>query len=226
MVKLKAAERHERNRNRRSDLGGGGTVTRCPRGQRLSAHARPIVPSLSQVSSARPWSLLHVSVVNAVNRTPKERVSPEQKLSKQENWRNSSSVNLSHCSPAGAAGGQGASGLDDSGLVQGMLFDGEGREKRSRVDAVADEIIGAVWGSGDRRVGRSGESSWMVARNGRRARLPGQTASGGRAISAWVCIESQAGVKLPAGQEKPTDFLNFWGRPCGFDAADGGDECR
>ena len=45
--------------------------------------------------------------------------------------------------------GMGVSGLDDTGLVQGMLFDGEEREKRSRVDAVADEIkerfgVGAV----------------------------------------------------------------------------------
>ena len=36
--------------------------------------------------------------------------------------------------------GMGASGLDDTGLAQGMLFDGEQREKQSRVDTVADEI--------------------------------------------------------------------------------------
>jgi DNA polymerase IV len=36
--------------------------------------------------------------------------------------------------------GMGVSGLDDTGLVQGMLFDGKEREKQSRVDAVADEI--------------------------------------------------------------------------------------
>ncbi len=36
--------------------------------------------------------------------------------------------------------GMGVSGLDDTGLVQGLLFDGEEREKHSRVDAVADEI--------------------------------------------------------------------------------------
>ena len=34
----------------------------------------------------------------------------------------------------------GVSGLDDTGLVQGMLFDQEERQKQSRVDAVADEI--------------------------------------------------------------------------------------
>jgi DNA polymerase-4 len=36
--------------------------------------------------------------------------------------------------------GMGVSGMDDTGLAQGMLFDGEEREKQSRVDAVADEI--------------------------------------------------------------------------------------
>jgi DNA polymerase IV len=36
--------------------------------------------------------------------------------------------------------GMGVSGLDDTGLVQGMLFDQEDREKQSRVDAVADQI--------------------------------------------------------------------------------------
>ena len=36
--------------------------------------------------------------------------------------------------------GMGVSGLDDSGLIQGMLFDGQEREKQSRVDTVADEI--------------------------------------------------------------------------------------
>ena len=34
----------------------------------------------------------------------------------------------------------GVSGLDDTGQVQGMLFDGEDRRKQSRVDAVADAI--------------------------------------------------------------------------------------
>jgi len=32
------------------------------------------------------------------------------------------------------------SGMDNIGLAQGLLFDGEEREKQSRVDAVADEI--------------------------------------------------------------------------------------
>jgi DNA polymerase-4 len=36
--------------------------------------------------------------------------------------------------------GMGVSGLDDTGLVQGMLFDGQRREKQSRADAVADQI--------------------------------------------------------------------------------------
>jgi DNA polymerase IV len=36
--------------------------------------------------------------------------------------------------------GMGVSGLDDTGLVQGQLFDQEGRRKQSQLDAVADEI--------------------------------------------------------------------------------------
>lgn len=36
--------------------------------------------------------------------------------------------------------GMGVSGLNDTGLVQGQLFDQAEREKRGRLDAVADEI--------------------------------------------------------------------------------------
>ena len=36
--------------------------------------------------------------------------------------------------------GMGVSGLDGTGQVQGMLFDGEQREKQSRMDAVADQV--------------------------------------------------------------------------------------
>ncbi len=36
--------------------------------------------------------------------------------------------------------GMGVSGLDDTGLVQGMLFDQETREKQARLDAVTDEV--------------------------------------------------------------------------------------
>jgi DNA polymerase-4 len=55
--------------------------------------------------------------------------------------------------------GMGVSGLDDTGLVQGMLFDGEKREKQSQVDAVADEIK-ERFGAGALRRGSSlrGES--------------------------------------------------------------------
>ena len=35
--------------------------------------------------------------------------------------------------------GMGVSGLDETGLVQGLLFDQEIREKQSRLDAVADD---------------------------------------------------------------------------------------
>jgi DNA polymerase-4 len=50
--------------------------------------------------------------------------------------------------------GMGVSGLDDTGLTQGMLFDWEEREKQSRVDAVADEIK-ERYGSGSLRRGSS-----------------------------------------------------------------------
>jgi len=49
--------------------------------------------------------------------------------------------------------GMGVGGLDDTGLVQRILFDGEEREKQSRVDAVADESkewFGAVTAAGQR----------------------------------------------------------------------------
>ncbi len=55
--------------------------------------------------------------------------------------------------------GMGVSGLDDTGLVQGLLFDQEEREKQSQVDAVADEIK-ERFGAGALRRGSSlrGES--------------------------------------------------------------------
>ena len=36
--------------------------------------------------------------------------------------------------------GMGVSGLDDTGFVQGMLFDQDDRQKQSQVDAVANKI--------------------------------------------------------------------------------------
>ena len=38
----------------------------------------------------------------------------------------------------------GVSGFDNTGQVQGVLFDGEDREKQSQADAVADQIQGTV----------------------------------------------------------------------------------
>ena len=46
----------------------------------------------------------------------------------------------------------GVSGLDDTGQVQGMLFDGEERDKQSRVDTVADQVK-ARFGTGAIRRG-------------------------------------------------------------------------
>lgn len=60
-----------------------------------------------------------------------------------ELWRTADDL-LCHRLPAGHLPvrlvGVGVSGLDDTGLVQGMLFDQVDREKQSRVDAVADQI--------------------------------------------------------------------------------------
>jgi DNA polymerase-4 len=50
--------------------------------------------------------------------------------------------------------GMGVSGLDDTRQVQGMLFDGEERERQSRVDAVADQIK-EKFGAGALRRGSS-----------------------------------------------------------------------
>jgi len=68
---------------------------------------------------------------------------PESTDITQELWRAAEAL-LCQRLPAGHLPvrlvGMGVSGLDDTGLVQGMLFDGEEREKQSRVDAVADRI--------------------------------------------------------------------------------------
>lgn len=53
--------------------------------------------------------------------------------------------------------GLGASSLDAMALIQGMFFDGEEREKESRVDAVADKIKS---GSGPGFCG--GSARWAV----------------------------------------------------------------
>ncbi len=47
--------------------------------------------------------------------------------------------------------GMGLSGLDDTGLAQGMLFDGEDREKHERADDVADQIKERFWVGAIRR---------------------------------------------------------------------------
>ena len=44
--------------------------------------------------------------------------------------------------------------MDDTGLAQGMLFDGEKRQKQSRVDVVADAIK-ERFGMGALRLGSS-----------------------------------------------------------------------
>jgi len=76
--------------------------------------------------------------------------------SRKEKGRSASSVSTQSDTRASST----ASGLDDSGLVQGTLFDSEEREKQSRVDAVADQIkeqfgVGAIRrGSGLSRDGK------------------------------------------------------------------------
>ena len=68
---------------------------------------------------------------------------PEPTDITEELWRAADEM-LCHRLPAGHLPvrllGMGVSGLDDTGLVQGMLFDQAQRQKQSRMDAVADEI--------------------------------------------------------------------------------------
>ncbi len=45
----------------------------------------------------------------------------------------------------------GVGGLDGTGLIQGMLFDQEERQKQSRVDSVADQIKERFGGTALRR---------------------------------------------------------------------------
>ena len=56
--------------------------------------------------------------------------------------------------------GMGVSGLDDTGMVQGMLFDQEVREKQSRVDAVADQIKEQFGAGAIRRGSGLGHQTW------------------------------------------------------------------
>ena len=68
---------------------------------------------------------------------------PEPTNITQELWRAADEM-LCHRLPAGHLPvrlvGMGVSGLDDTGAIQGLLFDGEERERQSRLDAVADQI--------------------------------------------------------------------------------------
>jgi hypothetical protein len=59
--------------------------------------------------------------------------------------------------------GKGFSSLDGTGQFQGTLFDGEEREKQSRVDAMADEIKACFGAATLRRVAR-----WTVMANSKR----------------------------------------------------------
>ena len=61
-----------------------------------------------------------------------------------------------------------ASGMDDTGLIQGMLFDSAVREKQGRVDAVADEIK-ERFGAGALRRGSSLRGDYGRYRFGRLA---------------------------------------------------------
>jgi len=68
---------------------------------------------------------------------------PEPTDITDELWRAANEM-LCHRLPAGHLPvrlvGMGVSGLNDTGLIQGMLFDQEEREKQARLDAVADEL--------------------------------------------------------------------------------------
>ena len=52
------------------------------------------------------------------------------------------------------------------------------------------------------------QRNWGVPHDDR-ARLPGQKVSGGRAISEWFCLKSQAGVSNPLRVKKNQRFPNF-----------------
>jgi DNA polymerase-4 len=79
---------------------------------------------------------------------------PEPTDITDELWREADDL-LCHRLPAGHLPvrlvGMGVSGLDDTGLVQGMLFDQEERQKQSRVDTVADQIKERFGGTALRR---------------------------------------------------------------------------
>ena len=88
---------------------------------------------------------------------------PEPTDITQELWRAADDL-LCHRLPAGHLPvrllGMGVSSLDDTGLVQGTLFDQEKREKQSRLDAVADQIkeqfgAGAIRRGSGLRIGES-----------------------------------------------------------------------
>jgi len=79
---------------------------------------------------------------------------PEPTDITDELWRAADDL-LCHRLPAGHLPvrlvGMGVSGLDDTGLVQGMLFDQAERQKQSRVDTVADQIKERFGGTALRR---------------------------------------------------------------------------
>jgi DNA polymerase-4 len=79
---------------------------------------------------------------------------PEATDITQELWQAADEM-LCHRLPAGHLPvrlvGMGVSGLDDTGLTQGLLFDAAEREKQSRLDAVADQIKERFGGGAIRR---------------------------------------------------------------------------
>jgi DNA polymerase-4 len=68
---------------------------------------------------------------------------PEPTNITNELWKTTDEL-LCHRLPAGHLAvrlvGVGVSGLDDTGTVQGLLFDQEDRQKQTRLDAVVDEV--------------------------------------------------------------------------------------
>jgi DNA polymerase-4 len=68
---------------------------------------------------------------------------PEPTSITQELWRAADEM-LCHRLPAGHLPvrlvGMGVSGLDDTGAIQGLLFDQEERQKQTRLDTVADQV--------------------------------------------------------------------------------------
>jgi len=86
------------------------------------------------------------------------------------------------------------------------------------------------WSRSDPRlagcVDRTSEPTWMVARNGRGAPLPGQKVSSRTAISERVCLESQVGLSNRLPVKKNRKFSELFPPAATLARGGGGDRRR